>query len=417
MFADEARLVSWREAAERQRANQNEPRRPVSTVYIAAGDAFFDQIKIVRGELSPTDVIEWHRLEQNGLTTPFQRHDWLDQWQLLCAPAIHEQAVTALGYCGGQLMLILPLSLWRRWGVGCLSWRAHEANDYCGPVMHRSVSGQLNESQVVRLFKQVAERAGGVDIIYLPKQLLRLGGQANPFILTGSEAYHAGVHAIALGHDWESYYKSRRSAKSRKRLKEKFAALDRLGQIEFRMAQTGAEKSKIVSACLDLKSRQLAKLGHWDPFSDANLCNLLKCYAESERDGRFWAASLDVDAEPAAVAFGFSDKDEWLLYQMAMAAGPAARYSPGTLLLHKLMQHCIAHEAIRLDLSLGDEPYKLEWCTEHEKLATSFLAITPIGGLCAAVLKARATAHRLAASHPVTYAFARRLKAVFANWR
>lgn len=415
--AEHAIALSSRKLADFHESRHNHLLLTGGEMQASIDESIVDQVAVIRGELPLRGIEDWRSLEQSGLLTPFQRHEWLVQWQRQCAAADHEDAVTALCYHNGQPVLILPLSLWRRWGVTCLSWQAHRVNDYCGPILHPSILGLLDESRVTRLLRQVADQVGGVDLYYLPKQLPSVAGQANPFVLAQSERYHAGIHAVSLGNDWESYYKAQRSAKSRRRLKEKFAALHRLGEVKFHIADTGTEKSKIVATCLDLKSQQLAKLGHWDPFLDADLRQLFSAYAETEQNDRFWAVALTVNGEPAAVAFGYSDQKQWLLYQMAMASGPAAQYSPGTLLLHKLMQHCIGQNVSRLDLSLGDESYKLEWCNEHGSLTTSFLPLSLAGTSCLMVLKARAMAHRLIISHPAAYELGKRIKAGLAKWQ
>ena len=344
--------------------------------------------------------------------TPFQLSGWLEAWQRGIGRHNGSTPVTVIGYSGGQPMFVLPLAVIRRFGGRCLTWCAHQESDYCAPILNSASADMLARLDGEGLLRQIASRIGGIDLVYVPKQPRAVGGTANPFLLPGAVRHHAGAHAMKFlpGENWETGYQRRRSAKTRRRLREKRAALEKLGVISFRVAITEAEAKDLINTCLDAKSGQLEKLGHWDPFSPHGVREFLTSYFSSNVGHSTWAVALEVDGKPAATAFGFRNSSEWLLYQMAMSSGPESRHSPGTHLLMELMRHCTERGVGRLDLALGDESYKAEWCDEHIDLWNSTLAFTARGKVIEKMIRLCAAVRLRLATDPKLYDRAKWLK-------
>ena len=151
--------------------------------------------------------------------------------------------------------------------------------------------------------------------------------------------------------------------------------------------------------CLDWKSAQLAKLGHWDPFQRPDIRDFIIDHFSTAAGKDAWVATLTLDGVPLAAAFGFASRKEWLLYQMSMDTDRGAQCSPGTQLLLNLISNCIEAGVGRLDLSLGDKSYKFDWCDEHSEVLISTLPLTVKGVAVHAVIRARAAAQKWLASN------------------
>ena len=76
------------------------------------------------------------------------------------------------------------------------------------------------------------------------------------------------------------------------------------------------------------------------------------------------------------------------------------------------MQHCISLGVPCLDLSLGDEPYKIDWCNEHISLMTSVVALSPSGHLAEAVIRARSALLLKIRKNPFAYDLGQKAKAL-----
>ena len=384
---------------------------PVIVLKGAPG-AVLDTIQVIRGNVPPDWRVQWQSLLARALGTPFQSPRWLSDWQSHIGASLGAEPITVFCFHRGELAAVLPFSRHVIWGCHHLTWRGHEINDYGTPVILADVARLLDQGETTALLTMAAKAVGGIDLVHLTKQPTTFSGIDNPFVLPGSLLYHAGAHRIILGNDWTTYYNSRRSGKSRRRLREKSAALQKIGPVSLRFAKNGREKAELVDQCIALKIRQIERLGHWNPFHGERVRTLLTAHAYEDKKDGVWAVSLDVGGTSAAIAFGFTGCGGWLLYQMAMTEGPAAQHSPGIHLLHHLMQHCISLGEPCLDLSLGDEPYKIDWCNEHVSLMTSTVALSPIGRLAEAAIRARSTLLLKIRKNPIAYDLGQKAKAL-----
>ncbi len=369
-----------------------------------------DFIEISRG-LQPSSL-NFAGLADRMTLTPFQRSSWLHAWEDAIGRHGGYEPVVVLCYNGAKPVLSLPLAIVKRCGVRCLTWSAYRQNDYCAPIVNDAFKDAIGALDGESLIRQIASRIGDIDLVSFPKQPRTIDGISNPFVLPRSVSHHAGAHRINFrpGEDWETDFARRRSGKTRRRLREKRTALEKSGAVTFRVAGTEPEARELVGACLEAKSDQLKELGFWDPFSPLGVRKFLTDYFSSNVAQSTWAVSLDVDGRSAATAFGFGGGKEWLLYQMAMLDGPQRRHSPGAHLLMELMKHCIGAGVTRLDLALGDEPYKSEWCDEHIDLLMSAVALTPRGALLRKMILLRAGVRLRLAANPRLYEWAKWLK-------
>ncbi len=382
-----------------------------------APGALLELIQVVRGPLPVAYHNQWQAFQALALGTPFQSMKWLGDWQTYIGRPKAAEPITVFCYHEGKLAAVLPLSRQTKWGCAQLNWRGMDVNDYGAPIILSGVAQQLDQSEAIALVTLVANAISGIDLIYLTKQPAIFGSIANPFVFQRSLLHHTSAHRIILGDDWSKYYSSQRSGKSRRRLREKASALQKLGPVTLRFAQNGRQKADLVAQCLGLKIRQIERLGHWNPFHDEAVRSLLTSHALEDKHDTVWAVSLDVDGTAAAVAFGFTGTSGWLLYQMAMTEGQAAQHSPGIHLLQQLMQHCISTGVPSLDLSLGDESYKTDWCNEHLSLMTSLLPLSYKGRIVALVLRTRNALLLRIKRNPMAYDFGQKVKAFRQNVR
>lgn len=79
-------------------------------------------------------------------------------------------------------------------------------------------------------------------------------------------------------------------------------------------------------------------------------------------------------------------------------------------MLMDLMQHCVAGGIGRLDLALGDESYKAEWCDEDLKLCISTLPLSTRGKILDLLIRLRARLRTRMASNSRLYERAKWVK-------
>ncbi len=377
---------------------ENKPLNPAITIRLGSRSGYIAE-----------DII---RRRTEVWMTPFQTAGWREAWDRHIGNVRNVRPVSAIVSDGARSVAILPLAIHEAAGLRYLTWHAHDQGDYGAPIVR---SGQLyyfSKLDGRDLVRRIAMQVEGIDLVYLPKQPCNIAGSVNPLVLPGSMKHHAGAHAINFTpkENWDEFLQRRRGASTRQQLRRKQRALEKLGKVTFQLAKTPAEARSIVAHCLKSKSEQLAKLGHWDPFAAIEIRNFLEHLVCDTIGDTSWAVALALDGDPVATAFGFSSPNEWLLYQMSMSGARGGECSPGTQLLMNLMRHCTETGVLRLDLSLGDEVYKFEWCDEHATLLTSTLPLTLKGTAAHALIKARTGLQKWLSSNPRLYDAGKSLK-------
>ncbi len=362
-----------------------------------------NKVVVYLGDLDAEGTEAIDRLISQGLFTPFQRRSWLDGWRSHVNSSETSKQVTIIGFQAEEPVIALPMTLERSLLFKILAWRADKLNDYCAPLIRRGLLDSLSHEDILGLMRAGADAIGGADVIYLQKQPIRIGGMPNPFVSANAIPHHVGAHSTVLSANWETYYHSKRSSKSRRRLKEKLSSLSRRGAVEMRFAQTPSEAKALVGIGIDMKGEQLGKLSHWNPFSEPGAKQLMIDYFGSRVTSDTWVVALFVDAKPAAISFGFRDSESWLLYQISMTDGTFAPYSPGTHLLMYIMKHCCERGVKTFDLSLGDEHYKDDWCETSSTLMNDVFVVSARGIIASRLSKARSAIRRAIASNAAVY--------------
>jgi CelD/BcsL family acetyltransferase involved in cellulose biosynthesis len=374
-------------------------------------------VEIRTGEHSGYDAADVLRRSTDGWMTPFQIPVWRRAWNQNLNATDDTRPITVILRLSGRTVAVLPLAILENHGLRMLSWHASDLSDYGAPIVCHDQIETFSSIDGAALLRRIARDVGGIDLIYLPKQPLLVGGSDNPLVLPGSTEHHAGAHAInfAAGETFADFLARKRSASTRQQLRKKQRNLEKLGKVGFRLATSAHEARQFAEHCLAAKSKQLAKLGHYDPFASPIVRNFLHDFFAAGIGTTTWAVALTLDDEPLATSIGFALDREWLLYQMAMDGDHASHCSPGTQLLMKIMEHCITKGIDRLDLALGDESYKFEWCDEHQRLVTSTLPLTFKGRIANSGIKLKANVQRKMADNPRLYEAGKSVKRYLSN--
>jgi CelD/BcsL family acetyltransferase involved in cellulose biosynthesis len=91
--------------------------------------------------------------------------------------------------------------------------------------------------------------------------------------------------------------------------------------------------------------------------------------------------------------------------------GPVSRFGPGAAHLHELMRYAIEHGCREFDFTIGDEPYKRDWCDVELKLYDHRSAVTLRGWLAALPSIAFAHAKRAIKQTPFLWRWFVKLRA------
>jgi CelD/BcsL family acetyltransferase involved in cellulose biosynthesis len=327
-------------------------------------------------ERSPVPLeTDWRALEAAGIGTPFQSFEWMRLYHELRG----QDAVFVLGRTAGELTAIFALVL----HSNTLTWFGEELNNYNAPLLSAALFSQLTHDGAETMWASVRTALGNPSASILRRQPERIQGRPNPFAGWSSVVEPTSAYALTLGKDWASFYEHLSSASTRKTLRKKERALSKDGALDIRRISGRDAIYEHVQLLLTWKHEQVSAAGGRNHFADPVHREILARYA-AEHPARTRIYAMIQGETPIALAYLIENGPRPILYQTAYAPGPAARQSPGRLLLNRILEDAVSEGREILDLAVGDDPYKQDICDRRMRLTTSLSAVTAAGKLLVA---------------------------------
>ncbi|BCJ90965.1 hypothetical protein IZ6_17000 [Terrihabitans soli] len=310
---------------------------------------------------------EWRSLQTHAAGTPFQTYEWVSN--IVARPQEARDAFFVLGRTAGKLRIIFALVVHE----GRLTWLGETWNNYNMPLVANDLFDSLLPADVDDIWQKVREKLGHPSASLLRRNPTLVGGKPNPFAGWARVNEPTGAYSLALGSDWESFYKQLHASSTRKTLKKKRKRLEQDGALAAKRIDDPALIHEHVLLMLTWKSQQLDADGRRNVFSSASNREVIARFAATHlKQSRVYA--LHLNGQPIAISFLIEAERHLILYQMAYLSGPTARFSPGKLLLDHVIEMGVRDGHPELDLSIGDDLYKREICDRSMELTNSIKA-------------------------------------------
>lgn len=310
--------------------------------------------------------------------SPFQRAQWLETWfgsfaaeapNALLAATIEDPAT-------GDPVFVLPLTVTRRGGIVRLEAWDGGVSDYNGPVLSKDFHPEPGDMR--RLWREIVGALPRIDVIDFEKVPAVIGDVDNPLLMVeGVRPSHFARHPLPLpaDGDFERLAATRFDPTHRRTLAKKRKKLKNKGRLEFSL-ETGADALPTLERILEWRGARFAhgtepeETRRIDAFY-RSLCG----HTDIARVGR-----LTLDDRLIAGCFGtLTDRT----FQLLVVAhdGAFKNWSPGLLAIESSIAHLCARGVTVYDFTIGDEPYKLDFGVETEKLWDLQSALTLKGRL------------------------------------
>jgi CelD/BcsL family acetyltransferase involved in cellulose biosynthesis len=121
---------------------------------------------------------------------------------------------------------------------------------------------------------------------------------------------------------------------------------------------------------------------------------------------------LDCGGRPVAVNLGLAFRGTYYHLQASHDDGELSRFGPGAAHLHDLLQRAIERGFGTYDFTIGDEPYKRDWCDGVVPLYDHLSAASVRGALALVPVFATARVKRLIKQTPALWDAFRRLRSL-----
>jgi CelD/BcsL family acetyltransferase involved in cellulose biosynthesis len=358
----------------------------------------------------------WRVFEDSADCTAFQTFDWLSTW--FRNIGVHEGVKPAIviGRRDGDILFLLPLSLECRAGLRKITWLGSDLSNYNGPLLGREFSRHMSAPQFVQVWRDIQSllrRTLGHDIVDLEKMPTVIGEQANPFCALRLTPHVNDAYLTALGGDWDTYYTAKRSPSTRKTDRKKRKRLTDHGETDFITAGCPDDVVRSVDALIDEKRRSYAKLGVANMFERPGYREFFLDLASGAQSSRLTHVSrVDVGAMTVAANFGLMHRGRYYYILAGYDDGELARFGPGTIQLMDVMRHATEHGCKLFDFTVGDEPYKREWCDMEIALCDYVAPASWRGSLAAASTIAFRGLKRWIKRNPKAWAMVRKARSV-----
>ncbi len=249
------------------------------------------------------------------------------------------------------------------------------------------------------------------DWIEFEKMPQTVGTQTNPFTHLEVLVNANSAHITELGSDWQVFYRAKRSSATRRRDRAKRRHIEAFGEIRFLTAADRDDVRDTLRTLWEQKKRIFARKGIADIFARPGYHEFFLDFATNPQSRHLAHVSrVDVGATAAAVNFALVSGDCYYHVLSSYCDGKLTHYGPGTLHLRELLAYAIGKGLRRFDFTIGDEPYKSEWCDHRVALFDYSAAANWRGWPMSAVSMMRRRTKRFIKQTPLIWRFVTRFR-------
>jgi CelD/BcsL family acetyltransferase involved in cellulose biosynthesis len=358
---------------------------------------------------------EWREFERRASGHPYQEFRWLSAWDAHIRPRDVVPFIVVIQH-RGRIAMLWPLAIERGLGMSRLVPMGKPVSDYHAPLVDPEFAARLTADMVRTLVLEVCAFAGA-DYVLLTHVPPMLGATPNPFSMLPMHSFSARAYGAALGNDWAAYYAMRRSGRTRHQLRRKETALARHGAVRFSAVTERARRVALAAELVESKADYLrATAGEFNTLARRDVQSFFAELAGAGHDD-FLVFELTVGDRLAAAAIGLVRAGCFYYEVSACPEYEFHRSSPGSLLLNRLLQWAIARGCSRFDFTVGDEPYKTEWCEQSWALGCGAWPRTLRGRLAATMAVGAIALAGYVKHHPRLYRLAARYRTAIGRLR
>ncbi len=317
---------------------------------------------------------DWRAFERQADCTVFQTFDWLSTWQRCVGARAGVRPAIVVGRAGGDILFILPLASRKNGLARELVWLGSDLCDYNAPLLAPQFSSRLGARPFREVWRQLVEtlqRHSSLryDLVRLEKMPGNVGAQPNPMLALGVTANPSGAYSTPLAESWEDFYGAKRSSATRRRDRTKRRRLAELGPLALVHPHDDKEILAALDTLMAQKSRALLQMGAGNLFAQPGYSEFYRALATDSRTKPLVHIShLNCGPEIAAANLGLTFRSTYYHLLASYDAGALSRLGPGAAHLHDLLRYAITRGLKIFDFTIGDEPYKRDWCDGPQKL-------------------------------------------------
>ena len=365
------------------------------------------------GDLGQAETI-WRRLEdQQHLSTPYQRFDFLGPWQRLVGQRENFRPFIVVAYdVERRPLLLLPLVLRQERGVRVASFMGGKHATFNMALWDRDFAAAATRADLDTLISAISARSEA-DVLSFSQQPQNWRDLRNPMALLPHQVSANDCPLMTMVPDTPPT--ARISNSFRRRLKGKERKLSALPGYRYRVASTDAEIGRLLDAFFRIKPLRMAEQKLPDVFADPGVEDFIRdvCLTPLVGSGHVIDIhALECEDEVIAIFAGVADGHRFSMMFNTYTMSGNSRFSPGLILVRNIVDHYAERGYRALDLGIGSDSYKRLFCKSDEAIFDSFIPLNLRGTIAAAAMSGVNRAKHLVKHTPALFQLAQKLRSV-----
>jgi CelD/BcsL family acetyltransferase involved in cellulose biosynthesis len=363
------------------------------------------------GDLDEAEAI-WRSLETpEQFSTPYQRFDFLGAWQRQVGARENLKPFIVIAYDAERRpLLLLPLAISHRHGVRIARFMGGKHATFNMALWDREFAAEATADDLDALISAIRARSGA-DVLALTQQPLRWRDSQNPMALLPHQASVNDCPLLTMVPGAPPA--SQISNSFRRRLRSKERKLQALAGYRYGVAGTDAEIGRLLDAFFRIKPLRMAEQKLPNVFAEPGVEDFIRsaCMAPVAGGGHVIDMhTLECDDEVIAIFAGVADGDRFSMMFNTYTMSENSRHSPGLILMRYIIDHYAERGYHALDLGIGSDEYKRQFCKGDEPIFDSFIPLSLRGKFAAAAMSGINRAKHLVKHNQALFQMAQKLR-------
>ncbi len=347
-------------------------------------------------------------LAARGIFAPPQDPSWVAQW----AAHAGADSLVAIVEQAGRPVYALALEVVRSgpFRIARFMGGSHANGNF--PAIDPQFPGS-GAFDAPALLQAIRAARPDVDALVLERMQPALGDAANPLLALP----HFPSPNLSLAVDLDGGFEALLSRVSGKRKRKKYRSQTRkfeaAGGFQRFQANNRAEVERVLGAFFEMKAVRFRKMGIADPFGDPQVQAFFRALfsdALAISPPPFVLHALEVGGTLRAVTGSSLSGNRIVCEFGAIAEDELAQTSPGDFLFFENIGEACRDGLAIYDFSVGDEPYKRQWCDVE---TTQFDVVAPLslkGHMLARGLRLKTAAKAYVKNNPALWRMTKMLR-------
>lgn len=344
-----------------------------------------------------------------GVSAPAQSPGWVSTW----IETNHVDGVIATLNAKGRPVLSVALEVSHEGPFRIARFLSGKHANGNFPAADRNWLATASTAEIESLIGSISRARPDIDVVAFDRLITDLDGLPNPLLkLTSTPSPNVALGVDLVG-GFEAVLTRTSGKKKRKRHRSQERKYDVVGGARRIVATTEADVNAMLDAFFAMKEQRFGAMGITDVFADAGVRTFFrKLFVDAlQKDpSPFILHGLDVGGKYRAVT-GSSRAGNRMVCEFGAIADDELGYvSPGEYLFFDNISEACDQGFDIYDFSVGDEPYKRQWCDIEIQHADVLVPMTAKGRLYALGLKSTARLKSAVKNNTTLWAVVKRLR-------